>query len=201
MNGRMNAAPQPGGRMKKTALTLLAVAAILATPNLSALQSGAAPDNPAVRAGIPESANELTPDVLLHVSKGDMLRSQLRYSDAATAYRRAADIARREGHLASGTTWMLANAYYNAGNLIDAAEVLDQLSTEAAKVGELPVQALAMFNSAWLYGKAGRKAETATRVARLEGLLRSPYMPVAIRDHLSSWLKNSRELAGMPVTS
>ena len=179
----------------QTALSLLVVTAILATPNLSALQSAAEPASPAVRAGIPESADELTPDVRLYVSKGDMLRSQLRFVDAAREYRRAADIARREGHLASGTTWMLANAYYNAGNLIDAAEVLDQLSRDAAQVGELPVQALAMFNSAWLYGKAGRKAETATRVARLEGLLRSPYMPVAIRDRLSNWLKTSKELA------
>lgn len=187
--------------MKKTALTLLAVTAILATSNLSALQSAAEPESPVVRAGIPESVNELTPDVRLYVSKGDMLRSQLRFSDAAREYRRAADIARRAGHLASGTTWMLANAYYNAGNLIDAAEVLDQLTTEASQVGELSVQALAMFNSAWLYGKAGRKTETATRVARLEGLLRSPYMPVAIRDQLSSWLKTSKELAAERVAS
>lgn len=185
----------------KTALYLLAVTALLATPNLSALQSSAAPESPAVRAGIPESANELSADVRLHVSKGDMLRSQLRFADAAREYSRAADIARREGHLASGTTWMLANAYYNDGNLIDAAEALDQLSTEAAQVGELPVQALAMFNSAWLYGKAGRKSATATRVARLEGLLRSPYMPVAIRDRLSSWLKTSKELAAAAEVS
>jgi hypothetical protein len=46
-----------------------------------------------------------------------------------------------------------------------------------------------------LNGKAGRKTETAARVARVERLLRSPYMPVAIRDHLSSWLKTSREFA------
>jgi tetratricopeptide (TPR) repeat protein len=185
----------------KTALSLLAVTAILATPNLSALQSSAAPESPAVRAGIPESANELSADVRVHVSKGDMLRSQLRFSEAAREYSRAADIARREGHLASGTTWMLANAYYNDGNLIDAAEALDRLATEAAQVGELPVQALAMFNSAWLYGKAGRRTATATRVARLEGLLRSPYMPVAIRDLLSSWLKTSKELAAAAEVS
>jgi tetratricopeptide (TPR) repeat protein len=153
------------------------------------------PGIPAVRAGIPESADELTPDVRRYVSKGDTLRSQLRFSDAALEYRRAADIARREGHLASGTTWMLVNAYYNAGRLIEAAEALDQLTTEAAQVGELSVQALAMFNSAWLYGKAGREAETATRIAQLECLLRSPYMPVAIHDRLGSWLKTLKELA------
>ena len=178
----------------KTALTLLAFTTILATPNLFAFQSsGAEPANPAIRAGIPESDSELTPDVMRHVSRGDQLRSQLRFDDAAAEYRRAADIARREGHLASGTTWMLANAYFNAGNLTSAAVALDQLATEAAHVGDLVVEALAVFNSAWLNGKAGRKTETAARVTRLEGLLRSPYMPVAMRDHLSSWLKSSRE--------
>ena len=35
----------------------------------------------------------------------------------------------------------------------------------------------------------------------LESLLRSPYMPVAIRDHLSSWLKTSKELAVERVAS
>jgi len=35
----------------------------------------------------------------------------------------------------------------------------------------------------------------AARVARLEGLLRSRYMPVALRDRLSDWLKTSGEVA------
>lgn len=179
----------------KTALTLLAVAAVLVAPNLSAMQSVAEPETLAIRAGIPESASELTPDVMRHVGRGDLLRSQLRFADAAAEYERAADIARREGHLPSGTTWMLANAFFNAGNLTSAAVALDQLATEAAHVGDLAVEALAVFNSAWLNGKAGRKTETAARIARLEGLLRSPYMPVALRDHLTSWLKTSREFA------
>ncbi len=179
----------------KTALSLLAVATVLIAPNLSASQTGAEPGSPAVRAGIRESDSELTPDVQLHVSRGDLLRSQLRFVDAAVEYRRAVEIARHEGHLPSGTTWMLANAYFNAGNLTAAAAALDQLATEASRVGDLAVEALAVFNSAWLNGKAGRKTETASRVARLEGLLRSPYMPLAIRDHLSSWLKTSKELA------
>lgn len=185
----------------KTALSLLAFASLLVVPNLSARQTSTEPDHPAIRAGIQESANEMTPSVQLYVGRGDVLRSELRFADAAREYRRAADIARREGHLASGTTWMLANAYYNNGNLIDAAEALDQLAGEAAQVGDLVVQALAMFNAAWLNGKAGRKTETTARVERLESLLRSPYMPVAIRDHLSSWLKTSKELAVERVAS
>ena len=74
-------------------------------------------------------------------------------------------------------------------------------TTEAARIGDLAVEALAIFNSAWLNGKAGRKSETSARVARLEILLRSPYMPVAIRDHLGTWLKTSKELATVESAS
>ena len=185
----------------KTALTLLAVVTLVVPPNLSAKQLSAEPGNPVVRAGIPESDSELTSGVKVHVQRGDLLRGELRFADAAVEYRRAADVARREGHLSSGTTWMLANAYFNDGNLFGAAAALDQLTTEAARVGDLAVEALAIFNSAWLNGKGGRKSETAARVARLEILLRSPYMPVAIRDHLSSWLKTSKELATLEPAS
>jgi ATP/maltotriose-dependent transcriptional regulator MalT len=185
----------------KTALTLLAVVTIVVPPNLSARQLSAEPGMPVVRAGISESDSELTPGVKVHVQRGDLLRSELRFTEAAVEYRRAADVARREGHLPSGTTWMLANAYFNDGNLLGAAAALDQLTADAARVGDLAVEALAIFNSAWLNGKAGHKSETAARVARLEILLRSPYMPVAIRDHLSSWLKTSRELATLEPAS
>jgi hypothetical protein len=172
----------------RTALALLAAATVLVTPNLFGAQS-------VTRTDIHESQGELTADVQLHMSRGDASSSQLRFATAAREYRLAADIARREGHLPSGTTWKLANAYFNDENLLSAAAALDQLATDAALIGDLPVEALAIFNSAWLNGKAGRKSETAARVARLEGLLRSPYMPVAIRDHLSGLLKTSRELA------
>jgi len=57
------------------------------------------------------------------------------------------------------------------------------------------VEALALYYAAWLDGKAGQKAEMAVRVARLEGLLGSRYMPVALRDRLSGWLQTLREVA------
>jgi hypothetical protein len=64
---------------------------------------------------------------------------------------------------------------------------LDQLADEAARVGDLRVEALAIYYAAWLDGKAGR--------ARLEGLLRSQYMPVAVRDRLNGLLRASKEVA------
>jgi len=104
-------------------------------------------------------------------------------------------MARREGHLPSGTRWKLANAHYYNGNLVGAAAALDQLADEAGLVGDLEVEALAIYYAAWLDGKAGRKTEMAARVARLEGLLHSRYIPVALRDRLSDWLRSSREVA------
>jgi hypothetical protein len=173
----------------KTATYLLALAAFLVAPSLSASQS--------IVSGIQASAGELSPEVQLYVGRGDELADRLRYDAAAREYARAADIARREGHLASGTTWKLATAHYYNGNLVGAAAALDQLTDEAARVGDLEVEALSIYYAAWLDGKAGRAPEMAARVARLEGLLGSQYMPVALRDRLSGWLKTSREVAAL----
>jgi len=167
----------------KTALTLLAVATAVLAPNVDASQSGTDPAT-IVRSSIQESEGELSTDVQRHVDRGDVLSSQLRFAAAAYEYQRAVEVARREGHLPSGTTWKLANAHYNGGNLVAGAVALDQLADAASLVGDLGVEALAIYNSAWLYSKAGRKTETAARVSRLKGLLRSRYMPIAIRDDL-----------------
>src|SRR5256885_2394875 len=119
----------------KTATYLLAVATFLAAPSLSATQS-------AIVSGIQVSAGELSPEVQLYVGLGDDLAGRLRYDAAAREYARAADLARHEGHLASGTMWMLATAHYYNGNLLGAAAALDQLTDEAARVGDLEVEAL-----------------------------------------------------------
>jgi len=179
----------------KTALSLLAGATILVAPSLSATQSNAQFVSPAVHSGIQESAGELSADVQVYLGRGDESSGRLNYGAAGRDYRRAADVARREGHLSSATSWRLATALYNDGDLIGAALALDGLANEAALVGDLEVEALSIYYSAWLNAKAGRKVETAVRVARLEGLLGSRYMPVGIRDRLGDWLKTSREVA------
>jgi hypothetical protein len=181
----------------KTATYLLAVATFLVAPSLSATHSRVQSDGPAIVSGIQASAGELSPEVQLYVGRGDELTGRLRYGAAAREYARAADIARREGHLPSGTTWKLATAHYYNGNLVGAAAALDQLTDEAALVGDLDVEALSIYYAAWLNGKAGRGPEMAARVARLEGLLRSQYIPVALRDRLSGWLRSSREVVAV----
>jgi len=179
----------------KTALTLLIVASAVIAPASFASQSGTDPAQAVARSGIHESEGELSTDVMLHLDRGDQLSSRLNFASAAREYRQAADIARREGHLPSWTTWKLANAYFNDNNLLGAATALDQLADEAALLGDLPVEALALFNSAWLNSKAGRNSAAVARVARLKGLLRSRYMPIAIRDQLMGRLNAPSEIA------
>jgi len=86
----------------------------------------------------------------------------------------------------SFTLWHLACALYYEGNPQGAAAVLDQLTAEAQQSGDLAVEVLAMFNSAWLNGQSGNGRVAATKLESVRQLLRSPYMPVAIRDQLSA---------------
>src|SRR5262249_24668793 len=102
----------------KTALSLVAVAALFLVPRPSATQSAATPEGSAGPIAIQESEGELSSDVQLYVGRGDALTNRLRFDAAALEYSRAADIARREGHLASGTSWKAATAYFYDGNLV-----------------------------------------------------------------------------------
>jgi hypothetical protein len=181
----------------KTALGFLAVATFLVAPSLSTAQSSEQSDGQAMAYGIQASADEISPEVQLYLGRGDELMSRLRYEAAARQYARAADAARREGHLPSWTSWKVANTHYYAGNLVEAAAALDRLSNEAAQVGDLEVEALAIYYAAWLDGKAGLKSEASARIARLESLLQSKYIPVAVRERLNGWLKTSREVAAI----
>jgi ATP/maltotriose-dependent transcriptional regulator MalT len=119
------------------------------------------------------------------VARADVLTGARRYAEAEQQYRRAAEIVRRQGHLPSFTLWHLACALYYEGNPQGAAAVLDQLTAEARHSGDLAVEVLAMFNSAWLNGQAGNGRVAASRLESVRQLLRSPYMPASIRDQLS----------------
>src|SRR6267143_145947 len=110
----------------KTALGLLGFATLRLGPTHSSAPASAQSDNPAVLPGLQASAGELSPEVQLYIGRGDELSNHLRYNAAAREYARSADMARREGHLASGTSWKLANAHYYNGNLVGAAAALDQ---------------------------------------------------------------------------
>lgn len=141
-----------------------------------------------IRPGIPASDGELSPIVQAQVVRGDALTGMRRYAEAEREYRGAAEIARREGHLPSFTLWHLASALYYQGDPQRAAIVLEELSAEAARYGDVAVQALALFNAAWLNGESGRGRVAVAELADLTRLLHSPYMPEAVREHLTARL-------------
>src|SRR3989454_5353078 len=95
--------------------------------------------------GIPASEGELTPAVRARIERGDGRNGSVTFAQAAEQYVAAADIARQEGHLPSLSMWRLANTWFHDGQLNRAARVLDQLANEAARAGDLPVQALALY--------------------------------------------------------
>jgi hypothetical protein len=148
-----------------------------------------------IRSGVPASDSELTPEVRALVTRGDGFTGARRYTAAEREYRHAAAIARQQGHLPSYTLWHLACALYYKGELQRAATVLDQLTTEAEQSGDLAVEVLALFNSAWLNGRSGSGTQAATRVERVRSLLQSPYMPSALRDQLTARLAEPIEVA------
>jgi hypothetical protein len=162
-----------------------------ALPSASSVSGGST----LIRPGIPASDSELTPLVQARVMRGDALTGMRRFTAAVLEYRGAAEIARREGHLPSFTLWHLASAYYYQGDPQRAAAVLEQLSAEAARRGDLAVQALALFNAAWLNGEGGRGRVAASELADLNRLLRSPCMPNAVREHLTGRLTPSGAVA------
>ena len=148
--------------------------------------------------GIPAAEGELSPAVKTRIDRGDGRNGSVTFAQAAEQYVAAADIARREGHLPSLSMWRLANTFFHDGQLNRASRVLDQLADEAARAGDLPVQVLAIYYSAWVNGQAGRGADMSDRLKQVQTLLRSPYMPVGIRTHVGDLLSAPSSVARKP---
>lgn len=122
-----------------------------------------------------------SPAVQAAIARGDALFEQGKAVAARKAYRRAAEISRNEGDLAEKPMRRLANAYYFEKDYRRAARILDALAREAASFGDLRVQAEAIVDAAWLYGKTGDRQKVSQRLASVERLLESPYLPDAVK--------------------
>jgi hypothetical protein len=173
------------------------IAAVL-PPKLCGRQSGVSVTpvaDFAIRSGVPASDSELTAAVRAIVARGDALTGARRYTAAEQEYRHAAAIARNQGHLPSYTMWHLACALYYEGNPVAAASVLDHLTTEAQRSGDIAVEVLAMYNSAWLSGQAGSGQVAKAKLDGVRKLLQSPYMPASIRDQLNARLEAPNAVA------
>ena len=144
-----------------------------------------------VASGIPPSDGELTPAVQAYITRAATAWG----AESEALYRQAAKTARRQGHLPSLSLWRLASHYFAYGDTVRAGRVLDGLANEAAERGDVGVQALAIHYSAWLYGKAGRGPEFENRMTKLQKLMQSPYLPVAVRDVINESLNGPNQVA------
>lgn len=122
-----------------------------------------------------------SPAVQAAMARGDALFEQGKHTAARQAYQKAAEISRDEGDLPEKPLRRLANAHYFQRDYRKAASVLDALAREAATYGDLRVEAEAIVDAAWLYGKVGDRQRVNQRLARVERLLESPYLPENVK--------------------
>ena len=141
-------------------------------------------------AGIPPSDGELTAAVQAYISRAATAGG----AKSVALFREAVKTARQQGHLPSFSSWRLANQYFADSDAVRAGGVLDDLAKEAAERGDLGVQALAIHYAAWVYGQAGLRHEFENRTAKLQKLMQSQYLPVAVRDVINESVPN--QIAG-----
>jgi tetratricopeptide (TPR) repeat protein len=158
------------------------------TPALAALTMLllAAPAAAAKDAGTPIRYDEPTTMVDIHLAKGDDQIDRRNFGAARREYRAAAELTRAEGNLPAEALRRIANSFYFQGRYDSAVKTLDKLAAEAAERGDLATQAWAIVDAAWVAGKAGRKSAVEKRIARLEKLLGSQYLPADVRHKIRS---------------
>lgn len=127
------------------------------------------------------AAPDPSPAVQAEIDRGDALFEQGKHTAARKAYATAAEISREEGDLPEMPLRRLANAHYFQKDYRHAARVLDLLAREAASFGDLRAEAEAVVDAAWLYGKVGDRQRVFQRLARVDRLLRSPYLPQDVK--------------------
>lgn len=133
----------------------------------------------------------LSTPVEQHLETGDQLLGQRNYGKAREHYRAALDLIGEDGGYAGIAMRRIADSYYHEGRYQKAIAMLDRLADEAAISGDVVTQAWAVADAAWVLMKdaqhAGKSARTGAtmelkqRLARLNRLLQSRYLPQEVR--------------------
>jgi Flp pilus assembly protein TadD len=148
------------------------------------------------------SAAHVSPEVQAYLDQGDALAAEGRYGAARREYRAAAELMRAEGKLPSKAIRRIANSYYFQDRYQTAGKLLLELAEEAASYGQLNCQVWALADAAWIAGIAGDKIDMERRLARLERLLDSPYLPATTREEVTNKrltaIQAGRKLAMIP---
>jgi hypothetical protein len=156
------------------ALTAVLLLAILAAPDLQAVQS----DNDVTDKA---QATDLDRQIRDLIAEGDELGAAGKWGTARRYYKLAAELAQKHDQLPSAAMRRIANAYYYEDRYQSAGKILEQLAKESAKYGDLRCQAWALADAAWIAWVAGDKIDMERRLVRLDRLLTSPYLPDEVR--------------------
>ena len=135
---------------------------------------------------------DITPQEALDLlNEAEVLLGQHKYNEARENFERAAEIIRAEGGFPAVPLRRIAKSYYHQGRLQTAVSLLDDLAQQAAEVGDIPSQAWALADAAWVLGidcsthsraeHPGGRLELINRSQRIRMLLASPYLPNDVR--------------------
>ncbi|UCF21351.1 MAG: hypothetical protein JSU87_08215 [Gemmatimonadota bacterium] len=128
------------------------------------------------------------------IDKGDELVGSRDYGAARREYAAAVEVIRAAGGFPSLPIRKMADAYYFEKKYQSAIRTLDDLTEEAAEVGDIVTQAWAQADAAWLLDvdcqahakseRPGRNLEMKKRANSLRRLLASPYLPAEERTEI-----------------
>ena len=121
-----------------------------------------------------------------HIRLGDEALGSSKYGMARRHYEEAAELIRADGDLPAMAMHREAAAFYFEGMNASAISALDRLAAEAAMYGDVVTQVWALADVAWVQGKAGKKIDMERTVERLQRLMKSPYIPDAVRAEVMS---------------
>lgn len=136
----------------------------------------------------------LSTPVETHLEKGEQLLGQKQFGKARAEFNAALDLITEDGGYPAIAMRRIADSYYLEGRYQKAIAKLDRLAQEAALSGDVVTQAWAVADAAWVLMKdaqrAGKNArngatmEVKQRLARLERLLQSRYLPQDVRERI-----------------
>jgi hypothetical protein len=124
-----------------------------------------------------------------HLRRAEALLVEHRRKEARWELEAALRTRRENRQYAGVELWELANFHVHSGRHSQTVvRLLDELTAEAARYGDLSRQASALIEATIIYTDLGRGPEAASRLAQLMPLLDSPYLPEATRQKIRSRL-------------
>jgi hypothetical protein len=157
-----------------------------ATPRLMASARLATPSTRLARPAFTETDSIRVARAL---AEAERFASAGRMAEARRQYREVIRQQLADGDYPGAAMWLLANAYFAAGNDFDAASTLDDLSAMAAEFGDPKLELRAAFESAVLYAKQHRYDRASALVVRVRKLLKSPAIEEDLKQEVRSRLR------------